>query len=185
VLDRVDMHIAGIGHTGKDERRGERGSNARLADVDVLVQITGDIVKTVTVMKGNDQPEGVLTGFQLEPLNLDTDEDGDPVRVFIVGKEIFAGAALTERPLSDRQKLGLEALAETVLVCGRDAPADYELPRGIKVVSDEAWKTELLCRKVLDPARNPRARFTELRNALAARKLIGNRDDLVWLVRPV
>jgi hypothetical protein len=27
------IHIAGVGHTGKDESRGERGSNARLADV--------------------------------------------------------------------------------------------------------------------------------------------------------
>jgi hypothetical protein len=37
ILDRkVDIHIAGIGHTGKDEGRGERGSNARLADVDLV-----------------------------------------------------------------------------------------------------------------------------------------------------
>src|SRR5262249_32973831 len=51
VLDRVNIHIAGIGHTGKDESKGERGSNARLADVDVLVQITGDEIKTATVKK--------------------------------------------------------------------------------------------------------------------------------------
>jgi hypothetical protein len=186
VLDRVDMHIAGIGHTGKDESKGERGSNARLADVDVLVQITGDTVKTVTVKKGNDQAEGVLTGFQLEPFDLGTDEDGDPVRTFIVGKEIFTGAALTGRPLSDRQKLALKALAEAVLSCGRDAPADYSLPTGIKVVTDDTWQTELLRRRVLDPdGRNPRSRFNELRDALAARNMIGNRDNFVWLVRSV
>lgn len=49
VLDRAHIHIAGIGHTGgKDESRGERGSNARLADVDLLVHLTGDLIKTAT-----------------------------------------------------------------------------------------------------------------------------------------
>ena len=183
VLDRVNIHIAGIGHTGKDESKGERGSNARLADVDVLVQITGDAVKTVTVKKGNDQPEGTLTGFQLEPFDLGTDEDGDPVRTFIIGKEICASAQ-PDRGLSDRQRLALEALAEATLAHGRDAPPDYGLPAGIKVVTAEDWKTELFRQNVLDRyTANPRARFRELRNGLAARKRIGNRDDLVWSVR--
>jgi hypothetical protein len=50
------IHIAGVGHTGKDESKGERGSNARLADVDLQVQISGDAIKTATVTKANDQP---------------------------------------------------------------------------------------------------------------------------------
>jgi len=174
------IHIAGIGHTGKDESKGERGSNARLADVDVLVQITGDAVKTATVKKGNDQPEGALTGFQLEPFDLGVDEDGDPVRTFIVGKEIFAGARV-DRGLSDRQKLALEALAEATLSHGRDAPPEYGLPVGIKVITAEEWRTELLRQNILDrDARNPRARFTELRHALAAHKKIGCRDNHIW-----
>jgi hypothetical protein len=55
------VHIAGIGHTGKDESRGERGSNARLADVDAAVQLTGtDNIRTATVVGANDQPSGAL-----------------------------------------------------------------------------------------------------------------------------
>jgi hypothetical protein len=183
VLDRVNIHIAGIGHTGKDESKGERGSNARLADVDVQVQITGDAIKTATVKKGNDQPEGVLTGFQLEPFDLGTDEDGDPVRTFIIGKELCASTQ-PDRPLSDRQKLALDALTEATLTHGRDAPAAYGLPAGIKVVTADDWKAELFSHNALDrDTANPRARFKELRNGLAARKLIGDRDDLVWSVR--
>ena len=83
------IHIAGVGHAGKDESKGERGSNARLADVDLQVQITGDLVKTATVLKANDQPEGCLTSFKLEPFDFDPDEDGDPFRTFIVGDEIL------------------------------------------------------------------------------------------------
>ena len=91
------VHIAGIGHTGKDESRGERGSNARLADVDLQVQITGDSVKTATVTKANDQPEGVLTGFKLEPFEFGRDEDGDPIRTFILSSD--SGRRATVAPI--------------------------------------------------------------------------------------
>jgi RecA-family ATPase len=39
VIDRTGIHIATVGHTGKDVSKGERGSNAKLADVDLEVQI--------------------------------------------------------------------------------------------------------------------------------------------------
>ena len=183
VFDRgCHVHIAGIGHTGKDESKGERGSNARVADVDVQVQITGDIVKTATVKKANDQPEGVLTGFRLEPFEFGHDEDGDPIRTFILSTEILAGARQSR--LSDKQTLALRALAEITLSYGCDPPADYDLPRGIKIVSAEKWKAELFRCNVLDKeAGNPRARFKELRTGLAARYLIGSREDWVWSVR--
>ncbi len=182
VLDQVHIHIAGIGHTGKDESKGERGSNARLADVDLLVHVSGDAIKTAIVKKANDQPEDVLTSFRLEPFDFGLDEDGDPFRTFILSDEIIADVA-AERALSDRQRLALDALTETVLSCGRDAPPDYQLPHGIKVVPADKWKAELFRRKVLDQdAKNPRARFNELRTALAAKRLIGVRDEVVWHV---
>ena len=183
VLDRAHIHIAGIGHTGKDESRGERGSNARLADVDLLVHLTGDTIKTATVKKANDQAEDTLTSFRLEPFDFGPDEDGDPFRTFILSDEIITGIATKGRPLSDRQRLALEALAETVLTYGQDAPTDYQLPYGIKVVAADQWRAEMFRRNVLDSdAKNPRARFNELRTSLAAKKLIGVRDDTVWAV---
>jgi hypothetical protein len=181
------IHIAGIGHTGKDETKGERGSNARKADVDVQVQITGDAIKTATVVKANDQAEGVLTGFRLEPFDFGMDEDDEPVRTFILSPEILVGDRTQRaRGPSDRQVLALRALAKVVLSEGRDPPAAYRLPAGIKVVGAEAWKEELFHCNALDRSSgNPWARFKELRDALAARNLIGCRDDLVWPVRSV
>lgn len=183
VFDRgCHLHIAGIGHTGKDESRGERGSNARLADIDLQAQITGDLIKTVTVKKANDQPEGVLTTFKLEPFDFGLDEDGEPFRTFIVSRELCAGEQGAGRQrLSNKQTLALRALADVILAQGRDPPPDYQLPFGVKVVATESWEAELVARDVLDPkAANPRARFRELRNALATRNLIGSRDQWVW-----
>jgi hypothetical protein len=182
VIDRTYIHIAGIGHTGKDESRGERGSNARLGDIDVYVQIDGDgTVRTATVDKANDQPEGLLTNFELEPFEFGLDEDGDPFRTFILSKEIPADAPKAEHELSANQRLALEALAEILLFCGREAPSEYQLPPRIKVVTADEWKTELFRRNVIDSkGSNPRARFDELRKRLQAKHLIGVRDDFVW-----
>jgi AAA domain len=186
VFDRGrHIHIAGIGHTGKDESKGERGSNARKADVDLQIQITGDIIKTATVTKANDQPEGVLTGFKLEPYNFGQDEDGDTFQTFILSPEILAGEHTQHtRRLTDKQTLAMRALADVVLSQGRDPPPEYRLPTGVKAVAEEAWKEELFRSNVLKrESGNPWARFNELRNALAARNLIGSRDDWVWPVR--
>jgi hypothetical protein len=169
VTDQTGIHAATIGHTGKDESRGERGSNAKQADVDLQVQITGDAVKTAIVRKANDQPEGELTSFQLEPYDFAPDEDGDPFRTYILSKELVTGAA-PDQALSDREQLAMEALTETLLAHGRPGPAEYGLPAGITVVSEKEWMTELLQQRIIDPgATNPRARFTELRNRLKRR----------------
>jgi hypothetical protein len=138
------------------------------------------------VEKANDQPEDVLTGFRLEPFDFGPDEDGDPFRTFVLAQEVLTASALhTGRALSDQQRLALEALTEILLSHGRDAPAEYGLPHGIRVAGADEWKTELYRRNILDPdAKNPRARFSELRTRLAAKKLIGTRDDLVWPAYP-
>jgi AAA domain len=180
------VHIAGIGHTGKDEKKGERGSNARLADVDLQVQITGDAVKTATVKKANDQPEGPMTSFKMEPFDFGLDEDGEPVRTFILSSELSAEdqAQVSRKKTTPRQALALRALAEVTLAKGRDPPAEYDLPYGIKVVDAATWREELLRANVLDrDATNPRARFRELQSALAAASLIGSRDETVWIAR--
>jgi hypothetical protein len=57
VQEQTGVHIAIISHTGKDPKKGARGSNAQDGDVDVMVQIAGDGIKVATVTKANDQAE--------------------------------------------------------------------------------------------------------------------------------
>lgn len=106
ILERQELHIAGIGHTGKDESRGERGSNARVADVDLRIVISGDKIKSATVDKANDQAEGPMTSFGLESVQLGQDEDGEPLSVGIVSP-IAMAAEKVAKPvkLSDREIL--------------------------------------------------------------------------------
>jgi hypothetical protein len=84
------VHIAIIGHTGKDEKRGARGSNAHAADTDVMMQLTveGD-VRIIEVTNANDQPHGELTRFKIETPVLEVDEDGDEITTAIVSEEVL------------------------------------------------------------------------------------------------
>jgi hypothetical protein len=101
------VHLAIIGHTGKDVSRGMRGSNAALGDVDLMVVISGDIIRTATVTKANDAPEGPLFSFKSEVHEFGTDEDGDPITVNIVGSETVTETAVkrSETKLSINQRV--------------------------------------------------------------------------------
>jgi hypothetical protein len=90
VKNATGVHVALIGHTGKDESRGARGSNAQVGDVDLMVSISGDEIKTVTVTKANDAPEGPLFSFKSEVHDFGTDEDGDPITVNVVSSDAIS-----------------------------------------------------------------------------------------------
>jgi AAA domain len=101
VKEQVHAHVAIVGHTGKDESRGARGSNAILGDADIMVTISGDLTRTATVTKANDMPEGPLFSFKSEMHEFGHDEDGDPITVNIVSDEIVLTQSATPR----KQKL--------------------------------------------------------------------------------
>jgi len=92
-----NAHIALVGHTGKDESRGARGSNAHLGDVDVMTQISGDTVKTAAVTKGNDQAERTLAVFKMEVVETGRDEDGEAVTTSIVSADHVEAEPRTKR----------------------------------------------------------------------------------------
>jgi hypothetical protein len=121
VHELVPVHIALIGHTGKDESRGARGSSAHPGDVDMMVQISvsGD-TRTAIITKINDGMEGVLTRFKLRPVILGQDEDGDPITTAIVSDDAVdagtpqaAGAAKERWPKSLRI---FKAAVETAII---------------------------------------------------------------------
>jgi hypothetical protein len=187
VKNDTGCHIALIGHTGKDESRGSRGSNAFLGDVDVMVTIGGGDIKTATVTKANDAPEGPLFSFKSEVFEFGTDEDGDPITVNIVSPEEVPSSQVERKPqggrrLSPRHKLALDALAEAVITAGTPPAPSYGLPDGIRIVAVDRWKDELYSRAVLsaDDA-NPRQEFKRIQESLAAKGRIGRRDGFVWL----
>ncbi|WP_426525047.1 AAA family ATPase [Bradyrhizobium sp. McL0615] len=111
VKTATDVHVALVGHTGKNVERGARGSNAILGDVDMMVEISGDIVRTAVVTKANDSPEGPLFSFKSEIHEFSFDEDGDPISVNIVSAEEVSGNLSKSR---DRWSKGLRLVGDCI-----------------------------------------------------------------------
>jgi hypothetical protein len=150
------VHVALIGHTGKDESRGARGSNALLGDVDVMVNIAGDLVKTATVTKANDAPEGPLFSFKSEVYEFGKDEDGDAITVNIVSSEEISSQSATvfrEPKLTPNQRIMYRIL--------RDA--------GAAGLSQEEWYDKAKSEGI---GLKAPARLTEIRYALCNAHLI-------------
>lgn len=186
----LDVHIALVGHTGKDETRGARGSNAHVGDVDLMVQISGDSIKVATVIKGNDRPEGILCQFKLEAYELGRDEDGDPITTSIVGTDYIAtdaagaGAGYRAKKISlpAIPKAALHALHECVADGACPAPTDVHVPAGSKGVTLTQWRDRLFKLSILNAKGNPREQFRRIHVTLKDRAMIGIWEGFVWPV---
>jgi hypothetical protein len=139
IKDLRPVHIALVGHTGKDETRGARGSSAWLGDVDVMVQIGGTDVRTATVMKANDTAEGPLGSFRAEIVDLGLDEDRDPVEVRIAVPVpvdgVRVGNPSRQKDPTPAAKIARQALTYALSEVGETAPASNHIPTGVRAVS--------------------------------------------------
>ncbi|MBR0710133.1 AAA family ATPase [Bradyrhizobium liaoningense] len=187
VHERVAVHIALIGHTGKDETKGPRGSNAHLGDVDMMVQISvaGD-VRTAAIVKNNDGPEGVLTQFTVKAVTLGQDEDGDDITTAVVVDEVPAGGTAGRRAnLTSTQRKAMDMLLRCILDFGEPAPATSDYPKGVKTVTVKQWR-EACLKGGLSPGGTDESAGRAFRRAMAdldRMKMVSTWDGLVWVVR--
>jgi AAA domain len=160
VKNATGAHVAIIGHTGKDVQKGARGSNAILGDVDVMVEISGDLIRTATVTKANDMPEGPLFSFKSELHEFGTDEDGDPITVNVVSDEMVDAvrSAPHEPKLKPNQK--------TVFAILHSA--------GAAGLTLENWNSQA---KEAGIGTNRKADLTDIRNTLLSKGMIRSYGD--------
>jgi hypothetical protein len=189
VRDETGAHTAVIHHTGKDESRGPRGSNAMLGDVDLQVQISGaDRVKTAKATKANDQAEGELFRFSMKSAELGTDEDGDPITVGVVDDAVDPSAHAAVDWPAGCQDLR-DALTEALL----DGGFDYGIPKGPTVRAAHLDAVRAIFRRrfigaVEDDPQRPHRRAdvafdNQLRAARKARRVVGETaagKQVVW-----
>jgi hypothetical protein len=181
------VHIALVGHTGKDENRGARGSNALLGDVDLMVQISGDDQKVAQVVKANDQPERPIMQFRLEEFELGRDEDGETIKTAIVSTEYFEPIVRPAKPRMPKlpavPSAALSALAEVVAADGQaiEDGSDH-IPKGFKGVTLDQWRDRLLKRSIINAKGNHREQFKRIRIALQNAGRVGIWEEFAWLV---
>jgi hypothetical protein len=178
--EKTGAHVQWVHHIPVDGGERLRGHGALLGALDTTINVEklASGFRTATVIKANDSEEGERIAFTLESVTIGP-ETTAPVVVPADSADI--PATKTQRKLSARNSLALKALAETVLAHGQPVPAGFQLPQGIRAVSVDQWKEELLRGGVLDKAGpNWRTDFKRVRDQLADRSLIGIRDELIW-----
>ncbi|WP_338821433.1 AAA family ATPase [Bradyrhizobium septentrionale] len=189
VKNEADVHVALVGHTGKDVERGARGSNAILGDADLMVTISGDTIKTATVTKANDAPEGPLFSFKSEMHEFGLDEDGDPITVNVVSTDDVEAQAAKVR---DKWTKGLRLVRDCVDAALIDTGVDHTIPGGpvVRAVAVQAARKIHNARYVSNGEgdRSEAERKAWARNFKAAQEagLIGgeakNGQEWIWLL---
>ena len=187
IKEFADVHIAIVGHTGKDESRGMRGSNAALGDADVMVSISGDVVRTATVTKANDGPDGPLFSFMSQIHEFGRDEDGDPISVNIVSDEAVPLISNSQgkkggKSLKGAKKVALDLLQKAIDEAGEMRPANNHIPAHTKVVRISTWQryAEQGSVSESDNPDNRRRTFSRCANGLKSEKLIDIWGDYAW-----
>jgi hypothetical protein len=185
IREAFNCTVAIVHHCGIDEKR-PRGSTALTGAVDAQLSVKRDVSDAIIVeveyMK--DGAVGDIVASRLRVVDVGTDEDGETISSCVIEPAEPAEVRTTapSRRLPDRAKLGLRCLTETVLAHGKLA-SHPDMPSGAKTVTLSEWREELFRQNVLkSDASNPRADFARIQDQLAARDLIGIRNDVVWLV---
>jgi hypothetical protein len=183
IKDATNTHIALIGHTGKDESRGWRGSNASLGDVDLEATVSGDVVRTVTVTKRNDGAEGPLFSFTSEIHDFGLDRDGEPLTVNVVSHEDVATVPSGRRAGAKISPRNAKALAALQNVLAGDQVTI--LPGNRRAAHRDHWQAECILLGLIDSAAKPhsaRTMFARFRADLFSANRIAIEDDWQWLI---
>jgi AAA domain len=148
------LHVCIVAHTGKDETRGARGSNALPGDADIQNQIAdGGDVKIVTTVKANDAPEGELMRFRREPFVFGVDEDGDTIQTYIVAPEMIPTSAAPPKAKAKAKRVGRgKRVLRDAIVAMLDSQAEtIEIASGqtVEAVTTEKVEADFIKRYVV------------------------------------
>jgi len=185
VRDRTGCHVMLVHHSGKDKSKGGRGHSSLLGAVDTELEITraDDGLRTLRVTKQRDGVDGQTFAFRLEPVELGTDQDGDPVTSCVVVPADAPPPQAKRYSLNPRHRLALENLDDLLAREGKPAPASSHIPNGAVVVPIDRWRDHLRAAGVLDADRKAstvREAFRRIKERLLAIGAIAIFDGLVW-----
>lgn len=137
IRERTGAHVMVVHHSGKDARKGARGSGSLRGAVDTEIELTrsGGVV-TAVARKQRDMPSDSVFAYTLRRVHIGNDEDGDPVTSAIVEPT----EALRPTPkLSGQQKIALQAFEDAIAHHGEKKGGDM-FPDNRQCVSLDYWR---------------------------------------------
>lgn len=100
-----------IHHAGKDTSKGARGWSGLRAAADAELEVIRDLQgRRVQVRKQKDGDDTGVWGFDLEPVNIGVDEDGDPVASCVVVESAVGVVGVIARPVGAIERAVLDVV---------------------------------------------------------------------------
>lgn len=178
IREKFSACTAYVHHSGKDPAKGARGHSALFAAADLVLGIQDGVA---TVDKVRDGVAGERFPFRLEPIEIGTDSDGDPVMTCLLDAADSAAVAPRAPALKGRTALGMQTLREACEELGQIMPGTSTIPKGAKAVTLEQWRDRFTLRFGSDAKTPVRQAFFKARESLLGTRAIGISDPYVWV----
>ena len=166
-------------------------ADASLADMrnrvleKLFVLIAGETATaedTATVEKVRDGVAGERFGFELQPIEIGTDSDGDAVYTCLLNASDAAPKAQTKQPSGANQKVVLPVIQALSAESSERSPGSSTIPKGVMLVSLKDITERSIQRfGGDDPDWRVRSKIKTAVIGLQANGLVGIQGDLVWL----
>jgi hypothetical protein len=182
IRDAFDCAVIVVHHCGIDATR-PRGHTSLAGAVDAQLAVKRDAADNIVVEveRMKDGPEGARLASRLEAVEIGTDVDGDTISSCVIVPSEAVSPAASGRKLSPKYDLALRALVELAADAGTPATPTWGLPASVRMIAAETWKAKLVSCGVIDEqSGDARKRFWDIKNALKAKNLVGERDGSVW-----
>jgi hypothetical protein len=179
---RLQREVGGlvllVHHAGKEAGRGPRGHSSQLAALDAAIEVvrveTGE--RRWRIDKTKDAVDGAEHPFSLRVIELECDEDGDPITsCVVVPGEAQTGSAPRHKPTSAEQ-LAIGAFRLAAKEAGRIDDSGRPLPMPL-----EAWRDAYYTRSTADTPAAKKKAFQRVRLSLQAAGILTVKDDVYAL----
>jgi hypothetical protein len=160
-------------------------SGADDAQIAIERDSAGNVVATVEHMK--DGEEGAVIVSRLAPIEVGTDDDGQPITSCVIVEAPAAPAAKsagkTAGKTTPNQRRFLDILRTTILEAPDDLKDTTTVPNGAHAVTRDILKKYCVAKGWMEEAESNRARakFSGMLNVLAGKNLIGLTNMHVWM----
>lgn len=180
IRERTGAHVLVIHHSGKNEERGARGSNALKGAIDTEIQVSQDKgVISTKITKQRDGKTGDLCCFELRSYEVGTDEDGDAMFSCVLVK---TDAVPSRKGLSGQAGEAYQSLLNLILECGTvHIPRKDMAPQ--KVVRLDDFKDHFFKAGIADSDKpdSLNKSFARAKNKLKKHGYIGEWDGYIWI----
>lgn len=169
-----------VHHCGKDAARGLRGHSSLFAAMDAAVEVVRDGTRREwKVAKSKDGADGAAFPFRLDLVELEPDEEGDPVTSCVIRPDETPQDATRSRlPRGGNQKVVLEALSDLLRKSATTGKA--RAPAHRPCVETEAAVEAISSRLTCEPLRR-KERTRQALTGLISSGVVMSGEGWLWL----